>query len=121
MEIVYNIPDLGPEPAEEDFRMCDQCFADWVDFVTENAVLTRERLAFLQDVWDIMTDIAYAPNVFDHQNYNRELRDILCTDKGRLMIDTIPAFRSSMEKIVEEYSEEGFPEWEEWWYDVVWM
>ena len=144
-EIVYKIPDPGqePEPAEEeecysemrqqtnnalfstgkriafDRRCyCDNCFHDWVDKLKYDAVFTRERLAFLSNVWDIRADMDYALNDFDFQGYNSELYNILCADKGQLMLETFPTFRSEMEEIIYELAIDGVREWEVYWADV---
>jgi hypothetical protein len=109
---------VAAEP-EEEGCYCDDCFNTWIDRVTENAVLTRERLEFLGNVWNIMTDIYDAPNDFDYQNYNRELRDILHTDKGHLMLSTFPEFRLDMEETAYSYySIDGFQKWEVWWHEI---
>ena len=97
---------------------CDQCFHDWVDKLKYDAVFTRERLAFLSDVWDVLLDMDNALNDFDFQGYNIELYNILCTDKGQLMLETFPTFRSEMEGIVYELVINGVREWEVYWPDV---
>jgi len=104
---------------EEAVCYCDYCFDTWIDRVTENAVLTRERLEFLGNVWNIMKDIDDAHNDFDYQNYNRELRDILHTDKGHLMLSTFPEFRFDMEETAYDYySIDGVQQWEVWWHEI---
>ena len=125
----FQIPAAAAEPEEEDIPAaaepeeeecyCDDCFSTWVDGVTENAVLTRMRLDFLGDVWTIMENIYDAHNDYDYQNYNRELYDILHTDKGHLMLSTFPEFRFDMEETAYDYySIDGVQQWEVWWHEI---
>lgn len=114
-------PEAEPEPEPEDKYeecYCDQCFHDWVDKLKYDAVFTRERQAFLSDVWDTLADMDNALNDFDFQGYNIELYNILCTDKGQLMLETFPTFRSEMEGIVYELAINDVCEWKVYWPDV---
>ena len=120
-----NIPaaaeeEIIPAAADPEYYdcYCDQCFDNWVDSVTFDAVLTRNRLDFLGHVWDIMKEIDDAHNDYDYQNYNRELRDILRTDKGEQMLDIFPEFRYEMEEVAYGYSNNGVQDWEVWWHEI---
>ena len=106
------------EDSDEDECYCDQCFHDWVDKLKYDAVFTRERLAFLSDVWNILLDMDNALNDIDFQGYNIEMYNILCTDKGRRMLEVFPKFRSEMEGIIYELAINDVREWKVYWLDV---
>lgn len=106
------------EDEDDGYCGCEQCFSNWANKITINAVLTRERLDFLRDIWDILEDIDCALNNFDFQVYNRDLRDILCTNKGQLMLKTFPEFRFEIENEIYTHAINGANQWEVWWQDV---
>jgi hypothetical protein len=128
-DTVEDIPEADTAEAvlEEKFYACacDQCL--WIYSITKNAVLTRERFAFLREVWDILVDIDEelneidydnTMNDYDYQHCNNELYEILCTDKGQLMLRTFPEFLYEMEEAAYSYSNNGAQQWEVWWHDV---
>ena len=66
-----------------------------------------------------MENIYDAHNDYDYQNYNRELRDILRTDKGHVMLGSFPEFRFDMEESAYHYySIDGVQDWEVWWHEI---
>ena len=103
------------EDEECDNKDCDICFDNWIDRVSYSGVLTRTRLNFLTDVWDIIKDINDSMNDYDFQGYNRELYDVLCSRKGRQILDAFPEFRTEIEGEAYNQALNGAYNWEIWW------
>jgi hypothetical protein len=114
-------PELEPErePEPEMYHCGDDDFRNWVDEMSVSAPLTRTRLSFMEDVWDILEDTDTASHLFDAKNYNLELCEILQTHYGQNMLKIYPELtRMLVERLYQEYTDGDIQGWEEWWPNV---